>query len=89
MKKRMIRRRTKASPIDLIPVMTGKKPFSQSKTLIGLAVLVAPILFSRFGMEVDEEGKKALAEIIRTGGEVFGAVMVFYGRLKATKGITT
>lgn len=84
MKKQQHNRHDKtAMPIDIIPVMKGKKPWYQSTTLQGGIILICAIIAGKMGW-VFEDGEKAQLEgIIKSVAELVGVIMVFWGRLKA------
>ncbi len=69
--------------------MGQSKPWYQSKTIIGVILMVAGIAAGKFGYDLDDETKNQLAGIIATLGETFGAVLAVWGRVSATKAIGT
>lgn len=74
------RRRHKAKPIDLIPVMTGKKPWYESKTVWGLLMVILPLLLGKFGLSVDTDGlEPALRALLTDVRELVGSALVVWG----------
>ena len=67
--------------------MRGKKPWYKSTTIQGGIILAATIAANRFNLNFGEEEKKLLVDILITGGEIVGSIMVFWGRLKAKEEI--
>ena len=65
------------------PYMIGK-PFWQSRTIIGAVVVILAVALRHMGWEVDQ-GK--LSDDISAGLELLGAILAFYGRIKADQPI--
>ena len=77
----------------IIAKVTGKKPkpvsksvkgLVQSKTIFGGLVMAIPVVFKLFGIEVGAEDAQIVFE---AGVEVFGLIMVVWGRMGAKKKI--
>lgn len=61
------------------------KPWYRSRTLIGLAVLLASQAAKGAGLEIESE---ALTDAIVTGLDLLGAALVWWGRVAATRPIS-
>jgi hypothetical protein len=59
-----------------------------SKTIIGLVVLIVSIVLQRKGINVLPDDQRALEEGLQIGAEAIGALLVVWGRIKATQPIT-
>ena len=65
------------------------KNIFQSKTIIGsLVALLAVVLSSFFGYEIEGADKAQLTEIVVGAIGSAGAVLAIYGRVKASKKVT-
>jgi uncharacterized protein (DUF697 family) len=63
------------------------KKWYESKTIIGVVVIVISQIGSIYGYNVDEQAQKDLVEVLSTLGTAVGSVMALVGRLKAQKKI--
>lgn len=61
------------------------KPFWQSKTFWGLAVMVVSPLAAKYGLSVTDEDVGGLINVV---AEAVGGVMIIIGRITATKKVT-
>ena len=61
------------------------KPFYQSKTYIGLAVMILGLIVNKFGLPIAAE---EIAPIVAFIFEGIGGVMIFIGRLRAEKKVS-
>lgn len=68
-----------------VPVPEPEKPWWQSRTLIGLAVVLAAQVAKLAGFEIDSQ---ALTDAIVTGATLIGAALAWWGRVRATRPIT-
>lgn len=59
-----------------------------SKTIIGLVMLIVSIILQRKGINILPDDQRAAEESIRIGVEAVGALLVLWGRIKATQPIT-
>lgn len=59
-----------------------------SKTIIGLVMLIVSIILQRKGINILPDDQRAAEESIRIGVEAVGALLVLWGRIKATQPIS-
>lgn len=69
------------------------KPWYLSTTFIGLAITLGGVVLGWFGLDIDEttqeELKGSLPNVIETVLEFGGLIIAGWGRVKATKKITS
>lgn len=68
--------------------MTGSKPWYQSKTIIGLFLLLFGVLANRSEWNFGGDEKAALEALILNATTLVGSVLAFWGRLKAKTTLT-
>ena len=61
------------------------KPFYQSKTYIGLAVMILGLIVNKLGLPIATE---EIAPVVAFIFEGIGGVMIFIGRLRAEKKVS-
>jgi hypothetical protein len=79
------RRNRRAEPVDIIPVMTGSKPWWQSKTIQSAAVGLLNVAFAVLGLDASGEETKAI--VVGIVG-VIGTVGIILGRKNAKTTLT-
>lgn len=78
--------RSEFDPAAVIAAEVGApKPWYRSRTLIGLAVILASQAAKGAGLEIESE---ALTDAIVTGLDLLGAALVWWGRVAATRPIS-
>ncbi len=63
------------------------KKWYESKTIIGVVVIVISQIGSIYGYNVDEQAQKDLVEVLSTLGTALGSLIAVIGRMKAEKKI--
>ncbi len=63
------------------------KKWYESKTIIGVLVVVISQLGGLYGYTIDEQAQKDLAELLSVLGTSVGSLIAVVGRLKAQKQI--
>ena len=85
MQKPRLRRKKFGTTNDLIPTMTGQKPFWKSKTLQGLAVVAVGLAASKFGWGLTDADQ---ANLVADLSQIIGLVYAWYGRITAKEKLT-
>ncbi len=73
---------------ELDMAFTGTKSIFSSVTLIGILVAMFTRILALFGLDLGADSAGLLSNVVDAGLTFFGALMVIYGRIRATKNLS-